>query len=126
MNKSVLKKLFSEKEQSVELSEVQIELGLIEDVKKEYNKYSKSQVNGNSKTNAVVDAAKQAIAQYQQAVKDYSLITQQVNYIKKQAVDLGVEVPAVIKQLEQEVNSSIVYMNDRIKKLTVATQVASK
>lgn len=126
MNKSVLKKLFSEKEQSVELSEVQVELGLIEDVKKEYNKYSKSQVNGNSKTNAVVDAAKQAIAQYQQAVKDYSLITQQVNYIKKQAVDLGVEVPAVIKQLEQEVNSSIVYMNDRIKKLTVATQVASK
>ena len=39
MNKSVLKKLFSEKEQSVELSEVQkVELFNIEDTKKLYQK----------------------------------------------------------------------------------------
>jgi cell division septum initiation protein DivIVA len=36
MNKSVLKKLFSEKEQSVELSEVSVELGAIDDLQNKF------------------------------------------------------------------------------------------
>ena len=41
MNKSVLKKLFSEKEQSVELSEVQIDLSIADDVKKYASLFTK-------------------------------------------------------------------------------------
>jgi len=122
--KSVYNRLF--KEDKVELASERVELGLVEDVQKEYAKYSKSQINGNNKTNAVVETAKQAIASYQQAIKDYALVTQQINYIKKQATDLGVDVPPSINALDKEVASGISFMNDRIKKLTIAAQSANK
>lgn len=122
--KSVYNRLF--KEDKVELASERVELGLVEDVQKEYAKYSKSQINGNNKTNAVVESAKQAISLYQQAIKDYALVTQQINYIKKQATDLGVDVPPSINALDKEVASGISFMNDRIKKLTIAAQSANK
>lgn len=122
--KSVYNRLFAE--DKVELASERVELGLVEDVQKEYAKYSKSQINGNNKTNAVVETAKQAIASYQQAIKDYALVTQQINYIKKQATDLGVDVPPSINALDKEVASGISFMNDRIKKLTIAAQSANK
>ena len=122
--KSVYNRLF--KEDKVELASERVELGLVEDVQKEYAKYSKSQINGNNKTNAVVETAKQAISLYQQAIKDYALVTQQINYIKKQATDLGVDVPPSINALDKEVASGISFMNDRIKKLTIAAQSANK
>ena len=122
--KSVYNRLFQE--DKVELDSERVELGLVEDVQKEYAKYSKSQINGNNKTNAVVETAKQAIASYQQAIKDYALVTQQINYIKKQATDLGVDVPPSINALDKEVASGISFMNDRIKKLTIAAQSANK
>lgn len=122
--KSVYNRLFSE--DKVELASERVELGLIEDAQKDYAKYSKSQINGNNKTNAVVESAKQAIAAYQQAIKDYALVTQQINYIKKQATDLGVPIPANINALDKEIASGISFMNDRIKKLTTAAQSANK
>lgn len=122
--KSVYNRLFAE--DKVELASERVELGLVEDVQKDYAKYAKSQINGNNKTNAVVESAKQAIALYQQAIKDYALVTQQINYIKKQATDLGVPLPATINALDKEVASGISFMNDRIKKLTIAAQSANK
>lgn len=121
--KSVFSKIAEDK---TELAKHEVNLGLVEDIQKEYAKYSKSQINGNSKTNSVVDSAKQAIALYQQAIKDYSLIVSQINYIKKQTADLGVPIPPVVNSLDKEITSGINYMNNRIKKLTIAAQVASK
>ena len=63
---------------------------------------------------------------YQQAIKDYALVTNQINYIKKQAIQLGVPLPATINSLDKEIASGISYMNNRIKNLTTATQVANK
>lgn len=122
--KSVYNRLFAE--DKVELASERVELGLVEDVQKDYAKYAKSQINGNNKTNAVVESAKQAIALYQQAIKDYALVTQQINYIKKQATDLGVPLPATINALDKEVASGISFMNNRIKNLTTAAQAANK
>ena len=122
--KSVYNRLFAE--DKVELASERVELGLVEDIQKDYAKYSKSQINGNAKTFAVVESAKQAIALYQQAIKDYALVTNQINYIKKQAIQLGVPLPATINSLDKEIASGISYMNNRIKNLTTATQVANK
>jgi histidinol phosphatase-like enzyme len=118
--KTIYDKLFNEK---VELAKHEVELGLIDDIQKEYNKYAKSQLAGNSQTDAVSQAAKKAINSYEQAIKDYGLIIQQINYIKKQATDLGVALPASVNSIDKEVASGISYMNNRIKKLTIATQV---
>jgi histidinol phosphatase-like enzyme len=118
--KTVYDKLFTEK---VELAKHEVELGLIDDIQKEYTKYAKSQLAGNSQTDAVSIAAKKAINSYEQAIKDYGLIIQQINYIKKQATDLGVALPASVNSIDKEVASGISYMNNRIKKLTIATQV---
>jgi histidinol phosphatase-like enzyme len=118
--KIIYDKLFTEK---VELAKHEVELGLIDDIQKEYTKYAKSQLAGNSQTDAVSQAAKKAINSYEQAIKDYGLIIQQINYIKKQATDLGVALPASVNSIDKEVASGISYMNNRIKKLTIATQV---
>jgi histidinol phosphatase-like enzyme len=118
--KTIYDKLFTEK---VELAKHEVELGLIDDIQKEYTKYAKSQLAGNSQTDAVSQAAKKAINSYEQAIKDYGLIIQQINYIKKQATDLGVALPASVNSIDKEVASGISYMNNRIKKLTIATQV---
>ena len=106
-----------------ELAMQKIELGLIDDIQKEYTKYAKSQLAGNSQTDAVSIAAKKAINSYEQAIKDYGLIIQQINFVKKQAADLGVALPASVNSIDKEVASGIAYMNNRIKKLTIATQV---
>ena len=106
-----------------ELAMQKIELGLIDDIQKEYTKYAKSQLAGNSQTDAVSQAAKKAINSYEQAIKDYGLIIQQINFVKKQATDLGVALPASVNSIDKEVASGISYMNNRIKKLTIATQV---
>ena len=50
-------------------------------------------------------------------------IHSEINYIKKQATDLGVALPASVNSIDKEVASGISYMNNRIKKLTIATQV---
>ena len=122
--KSVYNRLFAESK--VELASERVELALVDDIQKDYAKYSKSQINGNNKTNAVVESAKQAIALYQQAIKDYALVTQQINYIKKQTTDLGVPLPATINALDKEIASGISFMNNRIKNLTTAAQAANK
>ena len=106
-----------------ELAMQKIELGLIDDIQKEYTKYAKSQLAGNSQTDAVSIAAKKAINSYEQAIKDYGLIIQQINFVKKQAADLGVALPASVNSIDKEVASGIAYMNNKIKKLTIATQV---
>jgi histidinol phosphatase-like enzyme len=106
-----------------ELAMQKIELGLIDDIQKEYTKYAKSQLAGNSQTDAVSIAAKKAINSYEQAIKDYGLIIQQINFVKKQATDLGVALPASVNSIDKEVASGIAYMNNRIKKLTIAAQV---
>jgi hypothetical protein len=108
-----------------ELASQKIELGVIDDIVKEKEKYSKSVLAGNTKSNSVVDNAKAAISLYQQAIKDYALILNQVNAVKKQAAQLGFDIPPKINQLEQEVNSSLSYMDKRIKGLTSATTVTS-
>ena len=118
--KTIYDKLFTEK---VELAKHEVELGLIDDIQKEYTKYAKSQLAGNSQTDAVSIAAKKAINSYEQAIKDYGLIIQQINFVKKQATDLGVALPASVNSIDKEVASGISYMNNRIKKLTIATQV---
>ena len=118
--KTIYDKLFTEK---VELAKHEVELGLIDDIQKEYTKYAKSQLAGNSQTDAVSIAAKKAINSYEQAIKDYGLIIQQINFVKKQAADLGVALPASVNSIDKEVASGISYMNNRIKKLTIATQV---
>lgn len=118
--KTIYDKLFTEK---VELAKHEVELGLIDDIQKEYTKYAKSQLAGNSQTDAVSEAAKKAINSYEQAIKDYGLIIQQINFVKKQATDLGVALPASVNSIDKEVASGIAYMNNRIKKLTIATQV---
>ena len=118
--KTIYDKLFTEK---VELAKHEVELGLIDDIQKEYTKYAKSQLAGNSQTDAVSQAAKKAINSYEQAIKDYGLIIQQINFVKKQATDLGVALPASVNSIDKEVASGIAYMNNRIKKLTIATQV---
>ena len=46
-----------------------------------------------------------------------------INFVKKQATDLGVALPASVNSIDKEVASGIAYMNNRIKKLTIATQV---
>lgn len=125
MNKNVITKMYAGSDK-VELSEVSVELGIVDEALKDYAKYSKSQLQGNAKTDAVVNAAKQAIDLYNQALKDYALVVKQIEYIKTQAKDLGVDVPSQIKSLENEINSGIQYMNARISKLNTATQVQSK
>jgi exo-beta-1,3-glucanase (GH17 family) len=119
--KLVFNKLFGK----TELASEKVELGVIDDIVKEKEKYSKSVQAGNSKSNSVVDNAKAAISLYQQAIKDYGVILNQVNAVKKQAAQLGFDIPPKINQLEQEVNSSLSYMDKRIKGLTSATTVTS-
>ena len=118
--KTVYNKLFKEE---TKLATHEVELGLVEDIQKEYTKYAKSQLTGNSQTDAVSEAAKKAINSYEQAIKDYGLIIQQINYIKKQVADLGVPLPASVNSIDKEIASGIAYMNNRVKKLTIATQV---
>jgi len=120
-----VKKIGNKLFEKVELSSVKVELGLVDDIVKDKEKYSKSVISGNAKTNVVVDNAKLAIAFYQQAIKDYNFILTQVNGVKKQAEQLGVDVPTKINQVEQEVKNSITYMDKRIKNLTASTQVMS-
>ena len=119
--KLVMNSLFGK----TELASQKIELGVVDDIVKEKEKYSKSVMAGNSKSNSVVDNAKAAISLYQQAIKDYTFIINQVNAVKKQASQLGFDIPPKINQVEQEVNSSLAYMDKRIKALTSATSVTS-
>jgi hypothetical protein len=119
--KLVMNSLFGK----TELASQKIELGVVDDIVKEKEKYSKSVMAGNSKSNSVVDNAKAAISLYQQAIKDYTFIINQVNAVKKQAAQLGFDIPPKINQVEQEVNSSLAYMDKRIKALTSATSVTS-
>jgi len=111
--------------QKTELATQKVELGVIDDIVKEKEKYSKSVLAANSKSNSVVDNAKAAISLYQQAIKDYGVILNQISVVKKQANQLGFDIPPKINQLEQEVNSSLSYMDKRIKGLTSATTVTS-
>jgi len=119
--KLVMNSLFGK----TELKSEKVALGVVDDIVKEKEKYSKSVMAGNSKSNSVVDNAKAAISLYQQAIKDYTFIINQVNAVKKQAAQLGFDIPPKINQVEQEVNSSLSYMDKRIKALTSATSVTS-
>ena len=119
--KLVMNSLFGK----TELKSEKVALGVVDDIIKEKEKYAKSVIAGNSKSNSVVDNAKAAISLYQQAIKDYAFILNQVNAVKKQAAQLGFDIPPKINQVEQEVNSSLSYMDKRIKALTSATSVTS-
>lgn len=123
--KRVQERLFK-KPETVELSAEKVELGLAAEIQKDYEKYSKQVINGNSKADAVVTAAKAASDLYKQALSDYAVIQKQLDYVSKQAGDLGVDVPPSLKRIQTEMNSTISYMEGRIKRLADAMNVTQK
>jgi hypothetical protein len=110
----------------VELASEAVELGIVDDIQKDFAKYSKSVVAGNAKADAVIAAAKATSALYKQAISDFALVQKQIDYVKKQAADLGVDVPSSVKQAENEIKSAIPYMETRIKRLNDVMNLTQK
>ena len=116
MNKSVLKKLFSEKEQSVELSEVQVDLALIDEIQK-------LQVSANNSSDKALNELKKGIATLDNAIKIYDTaisesqkVLQQIEKAQVISKDLGVELPAninaVYKSYQNNIKEYNAYKND--------------
>lgn len=114
MNKSVLKKLFSEKEQSVELSEVHVELGLMDDINKLKQKIVsdwKSHVSKRDSWGAESSKILQLIGQHESKgnalKKEVDLLdkqvldlTSQITKLRNQAKSLGLELPQEVNLLD--------------------------
>lgn len=118
MNKSVLKKLFSEKEQPVELSEVQVDLALIDEIQK-------LQVSANNSSDKALNELKKAISTLDNAIKIYDSaisesqkVLQQIEKAQVISKDLGVELPAnitaVYKSYQNNIKEYNAYKNDII------------
>lgn len=91
MNKSVLKKLFSEKEQSVELSEIPVELSIADDVKKYATLFAKykSEIAGYIQEAQKIDDSVNKIKEWQK----------EVDSIFEKAVDIKMTFVAKVKEL---------------------------
>lgn len=118
MNKSVLKKLFSEKEQSVELSEVQkVELALIDDIDKLNADLSKLFQAVNQFYGYKAQAVNYASSQSKEMTDTISKADSLVNVAVKQAKDLGIDLNsnatiAKYKKAKDAINASLkIYQN---------------
>ena len=115
MNKNVLKKLFSEKEQSVELSEVQVELGLIQDITKDLNSIADSLVSIRPallkiedlliKNSKAVDIANKAIQRVEVTAKELGAdnLVKELDKPKKMASEYTKTINNVLKSVQNGV-----------------------
>lgn len=92
MNKSVLKKLFSEKEQSVELSEVQVELASLDMIKAMYSDFSNLYKQGQSWSKEMDSFTKKSRELNRQASSLIAGLQKELNDFQRQAKELGLDV----------------------------------
>ena len=113
MNKSVLKKLFSEKEQSVELSEMNIHLESIGDYEKAVDSIIDIYGRNSNRIKDTSSIFKSAINDLDMGIK---LAEKYINIglnIEKQAKDLGIDMPGKYKSIK---DTHLLEL-DRMKKL---------
>ena len=97
--KTVYNKLFTEK---TELSTHEIELGLVEDLKTQFNKYF-SVDNMDLLEVGIIDAVKKLNANYVAASKEFAAFDKIYNEFRKKALELGVEIPKDVIQYKDEI-----------------------
>lgn len=103
MNKSVLKKLFSEKEQSVELAEVHIELNAVVELQREAAKIGGQILSLEMDILSKAENIKKLSAQYDGFIKQFK-------DFEIKAKELGVDI--VVNQAKE----SITFYQDKIKR----------
>jgi len=119
MNKSVLKKLFSEKEQSVELSEVQkVELALVDDFQKEYENALNIQAKAETSIINYNDLASKIISTLNDSGKSFLKANARFQEIEQMAKELGVDVSPQLKSKKDNISAAIKEIDSYIKKLT--------
>lgn len=103
--KSVYNKLFSESK--VELGKHEVELALVDDIKKMYNEAGKELTLANSASKKAIAAIDEVFTAYRQnAVKSNEALNR-IAELKKQAKDLGLEAPANVLKFEQDLTANI-------------------
>lgn len=101
MNKSVLKKLFSEKEQSVELSEVQkIELGLSQDITNDSQKATDLYSNGASEVVKAQQLADAGSKKMKEAQNIMATVLLDIDKLEKKAEEIGIPMPKPIAEIK--------------------------
>lgn len=118
MNKSVLKKLFSEKEQSVELSEVQVELALVDDFQKEYENALNIQAKAETNIINYNDLASKIITTLNDAGKSFLKANSRFQEIEQMAKELGIDVSPQLKSKKDTISVAIKEIDGYIRKLT--------
>jgi len=91
MNKNILNKL-AQFEKNVELSEVKVDLALIDDLKNILNKAKVIQAGMNDNYLEALKMANQGVQLAKQHLKNLDDVSKLVNTIKSQADDLGLDV----------------------------------
>jgi len=108
MNKNVLKKLFSEKEQSVELSEVQkVELALIDDLQKLHDTYSKIAIEAVQSKARLQSEMKKVESELKVAKKAKDDAIKKADVILKAADSIGIEPPQLATRVKSADNFKI-------------------
>lgn len=85
-----------------ELAKHEVELGLAEDLKAQFNKYF-SVYNIDLLELGIIDSIKKLNANYVASSKEFSAFDKIYNEFRKKALDLGVEIPKDIEQYKNEV-----------------------
>jgi hypothetical protein len=116
MNKSVLDKL-SKFEKNVELSEVKVDLALIDDFQKEYENALNIQSKAELSIVDYNDLAAKIINSLNAAGQAYLKANAKYQDIENMAKELGVEISSVLKSKKETVSTSIKEIDSYTKKL---------
>jgi protein-disulfide isomerase-like protein with CxxC motif len=106
MNKSVLDKL-SKFENNVELSEVKVDLALVDDMQKLRDTYSKIAIDAIKTKVAIQNDVKNLISQLQKAKEAKDNAIKKNEIVKSAAKNIGIEPPTISKQIDDADNFKI-------------------
>jgi hypothetical protein len=103
--KSVFDRLF--KEESVELSKVDVELGLADDVKKAYTDAIAARKSANESYGTIVAFLKEVNAKLNDAKSKSESALQVIERFEKAAKELGVDIPAEVKNQKHNIQDGL-------------------
>jgi hypothetical protein len=103
MINNILKKIEKANEvQNVELEKHEVDLGIVDDLKAQFNKYF-SVYNADLLELEIVDAVKKLNTNYTASAKEFSNFDKIYNEFRKKALDLGVDIPKDVVNYKNEV-----------------------
>lgn len=117
MNKNVLNKLYSSTE-NVELSEMKVDLALVDDFQKEYENAINIQAKAEINIIDYNDLASKIITTLNDAGKSFLKANSRFQEIEQMAKQLGVDVSPQLKSKKDNISVAIKEIDSYVKKLT--------